>query len=119
MGVLLYSQKEPENRGIGDPSLSVSPFQLVGCACAPFLCPSYVVRGAHPTLLIRFFTHHSSLNPPPAPGTAALDPSATAYRKCHRTQKPCARGHQRRSVHTVPAGRQTRCTRCPRPSERV
>src|SRR2546427_8815824 len=61
MGVLLYSQKEPENRGIGYPSLSVSPFQLVGCACAPFLCSGYVVRGAHPTLLIRFFTHHSSL----------------------------------------------------------
>src|SRR5437899_12576432 len=42
-------------RGVWHKDLTVTPAakkavtEFVGCACAPFLCPGYVVRGAHPT----------------------------------------------------------------------
>src|SRR5437879_10019759 len=31
------------------PLIRSRPAQFVGCACAPFLCPGYLVRRAHPT----------------------------------------------------------------------
>src|SRR2546423_1244877 len=33
----------------GDGYITRREIPFVGCACAPFLCPGYVVRGAHPT----------------------------------------------------------------------